>query len=58
MHGADPFLNYGGQLSAFLNAVVRNLHEFVELFLAHAGSRRLLSWSECKFALSALSRDR
>ena len=58
MHNADPFFNYGGQLSAFLNAVVRSLHEFVELFLRYAASRRLLSWSECTFALSALSRDR
>ena len=58
MHNADPFFNYGGQLSAFLNAVVRSLHEFVELFLRSAASRRLLSWSECKFALSALSGDR
>ncbi len=57
MHNADPFFNYCGQLSAFLNAVVRSLHEFVELFLRYAASRRLLSWSECKFALSALSRD-
>ena len=57
MHNADPFWNYPGQLSAFLNAVVRSLHEFVELFLRYAASRRLLSWSECIFALSALSRD-
>ena len=57
MHNADPFFNYGGQLSAFLNSVVRNLHDFIELFLRYAASRRLLSWSECKFALSALSRD-
>ncbi|KAK0507530.1 hypothetical protein JMJ35_010053 [Cladonia borealis] len=57
MHNADPFLNCGGQLSAFLNAVVRSLHEFVELFLRYAASRRLLLWSECEFALSALSRD-
>ena len=57
MHNADPFFNYGGQLSAFLNAVVRSLHEFVELFLRYAASRRLLSWSECKFALSASSGD-
>ena len=58
MHNADPFVDYGGQLSAFLNAVVRSLHEFVELFLRYAASRRLLSWSECKFALSASSGDR
>ena len=57
MHNADPFFNYGGQLSAFLNAVVRSLHEFVELFLRYAASRRVLSWSECKFALSASSGD-
>ena len=56
MHGADPFLNYGGQLSAFLNAVVRGLHEFVKLFLRSAARRRLLSWSECSVALSALNR--
>ena len=57
MHGADPFSNYGGQLSAFLNAVVRNLPQFVELFLRYAASRRLLSWSECSYALGALGRD-
>lgn len=56
IHGADPFSNYGGQLSAFLNAVVRDLPEFVELFLRYAASRRLLSWSECSFALGALDR--
>ena len=56
VHGADPFSNYGGQLSAFLNAVVRTLPKFVELFLRYAASRRLLSWSECLYALSALGR--
>lgn len=57
MHGADPFSNYGGQLSAFLNAVVMSLPQFVELFLRYAASRRLLSWRECSYALSALGRD-
>ena len=57
MHNADPFFNFGGQLSAFLNAVIRNLHEFVELFLRYAASRRLLSRSECKFALISSSGD-
>ena len=57
MHGADPFSNYGGQLSAFLNVVVRDLPRFVELFLRYAASRRLLSWSECSYALGALGRD-
>lgn len=53
MHGADPFSNYGGQLSAFLNAVVRSLHKFVELFIRYATMRRLLSWGECSFAIFA-----
>lgn len=55
MHNADPFFNYGDQPSIFLNTVVRSLHEFVELFLRYAASRRLLSRSECKFALSAFN---
>lgn len=56
MHGADPSSNYGSQLSAFLNAVVRNLHKFVELFIRYATSNRLLSWGECSFAIGASTR--
>ena len=57
MHGADPFSNYGGQLSAFLNAVAMSIPQFVELFLRYAASRRLLSCRECLYALGALGRD-
>ena len=57
MHGADPFYNYGGQLSAFLNAVGWSLPKFVELFLRYAASRRLLSWGECSHPLSGLGKD-
>ena len=57
VHGADPFSNHSGQLSAFLSAVVRTLPKFVELFLRYAASRRLLSRSECSYALIALGRD-
>ena len=56
IHGAEPFSNYDGQLSAFLNAVVRSLHKFVELFIRYAANRRLLSWGECSFAIDASTR--